>query len=97
MNRLMSAVTIGLLALTTGASTQNKKDTSSPDVTGKWVVSAETPHGKQPMALSLEQSGKDVTGTFGTLTGYISSADVRGARAHAPGAGRDRHLRGGVL
>jgi len=72
MSRTISAVTLGILALTIGASAQqNKKDTSSPDVTGKWVVSAQTPHGAQPLALTLEQSGKDVTGTFASPHGDL--------------------------
>jgi hypothetical protein len=43
--------------------------TPAPTVSGKWTMTVKSPHGVVTMGLTLQQDGKDVTGTFATPHG----------------------------
>ena len=50
------------------AKAQHRQD--APSVTGKWTMTVDTgAHGVRDMALTLKQTGKDVTGTFASPHG----------------------------
>jgi len=50
------------------AEAQHHQD--APSVTGKWTMTVDTgAHGVRDMALTLKQTGKDVTGTFASPHG----------------------------
>jgi hypothetical protein len=54
-------------AITAGVSAQKTESS----VAGRWTLSVDTPHGKTPMSLELEQEGKRLTGTLGTPHGDV--------------------------
>ena len=64
--RTIAGITLVLAAVALTASdlqAQNGKKPSA-DVGGKWIMDAETPHGRMQMSLTLDQDGSKVTGTF---------------------------------
>ncbi len=57
-----------VLALPANPRAQHQHD--APSVTGKWTMTVDTgAHGVRDMALTLKQTGKEVTGTFASPHG----------------------------
>jgi hypothetical protein len=61
--RTTFAATVAVVALVAGLSAQEKKPTTAPNVTGTWNLGLQGGH-VIPVALTLEQDGKNVKGVI---------------------------------
>jgi hypothetical protein len=79
LTALLTALTcVCVLAAPIAAMPQQKPDekkaAEAPSASGKWTMSAETPHGSIDFQLALKQDGAKLTGTFTTQAGEIPVA-----------------------